>query len=108
VEIAGPPLEGRLCEPIIEHYRARATQFARNGLCGLALGPELARKAIVRAKDGLRRREKPIVSGYCHLFMVRREKKKVAKFQKCSQYGWGVTAVRMGPCPPKRREGRCD
>ena len=35
-------------------------------------------------EDGLRRREKRIVSGYCHLFLVRREKKKWRSFSCCS------------------------
>jgi len=65
-------------------------EFARNGLCGLRARARARAASLIRAKDGLRRREKRIGSGYCPLFLVRREKKKWRSFSCCSPHGWGA------------------
>ncbi len=82
LEVARSAPEGQALRAIIERYlSATPREFARNGLCVLRPRAGARAKALVRAENGLRRREKRIVSGCCHLFPVRHEKKKWRSFR---------------------------
>ena len=75
VEVAKSAPEGQALRAIIERYLSIGhANSPGSGCVRAALGPELARKPLsVRKRIG--RCWKRIVSGYCHFFLVTREKR---------------------------------
>ena len=76
LEIAKSAPEGQALRAIIEHYLSpRHANSPGMGCVVSALGPEVARKPL-SVRKRIEASRKRIVSGYYHLFQVRREKKK--------------------------------
>jgi len=84
LEVARSAPEGQALRAIIERYlSARHANSPGMGCVVSALG-QSSHESPRPCEHGLRRREKRIGSGCCHLCLVRREKKKWRSFSCCS------------------------
>ena len=85
LEVAKSAPEGQALRAIIERYlSARHANSPGIGCVRRRPRARARTKAASPCGDGLRRRGKRIVSGYCHLFLARREKKNWRSFSCCS------------------------
>jgi AcrR family transcriptional regulator len=76
LEIAKSAPEGQALRGIIEHYLSPRHANSPGMVVWSPPSGQSSHESRCPCEDGLRRREKRIVSGYCHLFLDRREKKK--------------------------------